>query len=176
MELSDAQEEYCENMTTTCCSQEDFLQLFERIEQNVNRVKTLGQMAGQSIQDLANLSMFDIENIFRDIDPVFYSSNDLDESELKEFIRSLQGNELTNTNNLLHGIRYLIRHATGAVCGMCEPRNHGFLQLGEDNESSSVTIDPEECLAQLQVFEIQQQKAFVISDGETGVEDARLRI
>lgn len=150
LELSDSQQEHCQNMQSTCCTDDEFLQLFERVEQNVNRVKTLGQIAGQSIQDLANLSMFDIENIFRDIDPVFFSSNNLDEAELKNFIRSLQGNEQTNTNNLLQGIRYLIRHATGAVCGLCVPENHNFVQLGVDNDSSVLTIDPEQCLTQLQ--------------------------
>lgn len=148
--LSESQKDYCDNMQTTCCTDDDFMQLFERVEQNVNRVKTLGQMAGQTLQDLANLSMFDIDNIFRDIDPAFYLSNNIQESVLKAFITNLQGNVEMSTNNLIHGIRYLLRHSSGAVCGLCVPENHGFVELGEENESSMLTVDPEQCLAQLQ--------------------------
>ena len=144
--LTEEQGQHCTNMRQTCCSDDEFTQVFENVEENVRKIKNLGMMMGQIIAEFAAISDRDFEAIFEGAEraeSVFRLRG------LRLMLSSIRDNWQWHHDNVLHGIRYILRRGSGIVCGMCVPENHeSFIGLDSDL-STELIVSQAECQAML---------------------------
>lgn len=143
--MTPIQSEYCSNMTQTCCLDEEFQQIFERTERNVQKVKTSGNLVALVIRSISELNNSQIDEIFEGVNDSFFENNNLSKEELRTLMIDIQLDQEEYFNRVLFGIRYILRYGSGIVCGFCVPSNHQSFIDFDTPDKTKIVINQEEC-------------------------------
>jgi hypothetical protein len=148
MSITEEQSDYCTNTEQTCCTDDEFVQIYENVEENVRKIKNLGMMMGQVITNIGAMLDEDFQEMFQGINTSSIQEY-FDVSKLKEKVSHIKEYWSMHHEYVLKGIRYILRSGSGIACGMCVPENHNSFIGLESSFQTQMIINKNECFNML---------------------------
>ena len=133
----------CPTLSSSCCTESEMERLTSEFNHNTSTSYHFNRYHIRSIQIIQKMSLNQIEEIFANIKSFsFHKVVDTDklEAEIKEIHFHPKRFVKTSTD----AFRFLNRNASGFLCAVCYPPNHGQVS------KSSLTLNVNQCLKILQ--------------------------
>ena len=119
LSLSPSQEQHCRQMTSTCCTEEEFTEIYSNVQNNVNVISNIGYNYHDTLETLTRISDEDLASIYDSFDQAPFNVE-----ELRSVIKKIKENPDDAYHSWHNAYEYALRNGSGVVCGICVPENH----------------------------------------------------
>ena len=141
--LSPSQQNHCRQMTSTCCTEEEFSEVYENVENNVNIISNIGIHYKETLETLVDISDEQLDQIYAS-----FKEAPFNVEELQSVVKKLKNDPNDAYHYWNNAYEYALRNGSGIVCGICVPENHKSIEVTVSNNSPpefEVHVEATEC-------------------------------